>query len=113
MKPSLRSASTSANCERRLVVHHVGDHRAAVVVALHRARSVGMKPLRRPAAAARVHRLVEESAKLGVLGVGRQLARLGALEAQHPDEQRRDRHVRQHVHGLRLPIDAVEELGDT
>jgi hypothetical protein len=97
--------------ERRLVVHDVGHHRAAVVVALHGARAVGMEPLRRPAAAAGVHRLVEEPADLAVLGVRGQLAGLGALEAEHPDEERRDGHVREYVDGLRPAVDAVQELG--
>ena len=46
-----------------------------------------------------------------MLGVGRELAGLRALESQDPDEKRRDRHVRKHVHRLWLPVDAVEELG--
>jgi hypothetical protein len=95
----------------RLVVHDVGHHRPAVVVALHGGPPVGREALRRPAAAARVHRLVKEPTHLAVLGGARLLARLGAVETHHPDEERRDRHVRQHVDGLPRAIDALEELG--
>ena len=97
--------------QRGLVVHHVGHHRTAVVVALHRAGSVGMEALSRPAAAARVHGVVEEPAQLGMLRLAGPLAGLGAIEAQHPHQQRRHRDVRQHVDGLRRAVDAVEELG--
>ena len=109
-EPLVPLAEDAREPECRLVVHDVGHHRAAVVVALHGPRAVGVEALRRPAAAARVHRLVEKPAELVVLGVGRQDAGLGALEAEHPDEERRDRNVRQDVHRLRRPIDAVQEL---
>ncbi len=69
-----------------------------------------MKPLRRPPAAAGVHRLVQQPAQLAMLGVRRHHAGLGALEAQHPDEHRRHRDVGEHVDGLRMAVDAVEEL---
>jgi hypothetical protein len=97
--------------ERRLVPHDVGDHRTAVVVALHGPRAIRMEALRRPAAAPRVHRFVQQAAQLAMLGLRGHLAGLGALEAQHPDQERSHRNVGQHVHGLRAAVDAVEELG--
>jgi hypothetical protein len=96
--------------ERRLVVHHVGDHRTAVVVALHRSGAVGMKALRRPPAASRVHGVVQEAAQLAMLGRGRAVAGLRTVEAEHPHEQRGHRDVGQDVDGLRRAVDAVEEL---
>ncbi len=72
-----------------LVVHDVGRHGRAVVVALHRHGARGEQTLRRPPAGAGVHRLVEQPAELGVLGVGRHHAGLGPVEAEHPHEQRR------------------------
>ena len=96
----------------RLVVHHVGRHRRAVVVTLQRHRAGRHEALRRPSARAGVHRLVEQPRHLVVLGVGRQRAGLRPLEAHHPDQQRRQRNVRQQVDRLRRALEAVEELGE-
>ena len=95
---------------RGVIVHHVGHHRGAVVIALHRAAAVGMEALGRKAAAAGVHRLVEQPAHLTGLGVGG-FARFSLLHAHHPGQQRRQRHIRKDVDALGTAIDAVEEFG--
>ena len=95
-----------------VVVHDVGRHRGAVEVALHGGRPGREHALRGPAAAARVHRLVEQAAELGVLGVGRAPPRLRVLEPEDPDEERPDRDVGQEVDGLRRVLDRIEELGE-
>ena len=113
MKPWFRSARTSAKLERGLVVHDVGDHRAAVVVALHGAGAVGMEALRRPAAAARVHRLVEQAAELACSA---SVGSAPALARSKPSTQMRSGATGtygQHVHRLRPAVDAVEELRDS
>ena len=58
-----------------LVVHDVGRHRRAVMVALHRGRAGRQHALGRPAAGAGIHRLVQQAPDLGVLLGRRQLAR--------------------------------------
>ena len=60
-----------------LVVHQIGIHRRAVVVALHRRGTIRHEPLRGPSAGTRVHRFIEQTAHGGVLGVGRHTAGLG------------------------------------
>ena len=110
--PWLRSRQHPGEHAARLVVHHVGRHRRAVPVALHRRRARRRQPLRRPAAAAGVHRLVEHRGQPGVLVVGRQAPGLGAVQAEHLDEHRTDGHVRQDVQRLRRGVEAVEELGE-
>ena len=71
-----------------LVMHHVCRHRRAVIVALHRRRAGREHALRRPAAGAGIHRLVEQALHLLMLFGRRQLAGLGGLEPHHPDQQR-------------------------
>ena len=68
-----------------------------------------MQPLRRPSATARVHRLVEQPAHLVGLGVGG-FAGLGRLQPHHIGDERRQRHVRQHVDPLGRALDAIEKL---
>lgn len=96
--------------DRGIVVHHVGDHRGAVIIALHRAAAVGMDALGGKAAAAGIHRLVEQPAHLAGLGIGG-LAFLGLLHPHHPGQQRSQRHIRKDVDALGTAIDAVEEFG--
>jgi hypothetical protein len=68
-----------------VVVHHVGRHRRAVVVALHCGRPGRQHALGRPAAGARIHRLVAAggAAPACCSGVGR----LPALAASKPITQ--------------------------
>ena len=94
-----------------LVMHHVGYHRRAVVIRLHRQRTLGRLSLGRPAAATRVQCLLEQPRELGVLRVGRHLAGLGVLEAEHADQHRREGNVGQDVDRLGRAIDAIEILG--
>ena len=95
-----------------VVVHDVGGHRRAVEVALHRGRPGRQHALRGPAAAPRVHRLVEQAAELGVLRAGGAAPRLRILEAEHPDEERPDRDVGQEVDRLRGALHRIEEFGE-
>ena len=96
--------------DARLVVHDVGDHRRPVAVALHLGAAARLETLRRPAACARVHRLVQQPAHLGVLGLGRHHAGLGPLDAEHPHQQRSERHERTQIDRLRQTIESVEKF---
>ncbi len=93
-----------------VIGHEIGNHRSAVVVALHACGAFRIEALRGPSARAGIHRLVEEAANLALLLLGRRTI-LRVLDAHHVSEQRRDRNIRQDVHRLGTAIDAVEEFG--
>ena len=80
----------------------------AVPVALHRGGACGRQPLRRPATAAGVHRLVQHLSEAGVLVVGGHPAGFGVGKAEHLGQHRPRRDVRQDVDCLGGAIKAVE-----
>ena len=94
------------------VGHHVRHHRGAVKVALHARGTVRVEALRGPSACAGVHRFVEQAANFARLLFGRR-PRLGSFQTHHPRQQRRDRNIRQNVHGLGTAVDTVEKFGES
>ena len=96
--------------EHLMLREQVGDHRGAVVVALHRGLA---KDLRRPAAGAVIHGMASWisrtiSLQLSLGGA----AGLRLVPAHDPSVQRGQRHVGQAVDALGGVLQAVDEVGE-
>ena len=91
-------------------MHHVGDHRCAVVIPLYCSWASGKKPLRGPPACAGIHRLVQKPLELESLRLGGLAARLCVLKAEHPGQHRPDWRIGQNVQRLWRCVHGIQEL---
>ena len=105
--PPAERAQCTGERSHLMVGHEIGHHRRAVVVELH--ISDLARNLRAPPAPALLHGLYEESAHF----LEFQVSDAVSLRLVHTGDvrvQRGQRNEGHHVHALRRPVDAAEEL---